>query len=86
MLSLIGTAIFGLIVGIIAKFLVPGKDPGGLLVTMLIGVAGAFLGTWLGKLFLGYGANRSAGWIMSIIGAIILLLLYRAIFGRKGTS
>ena len=86
MFSLIGTAIFGLIVGIIAKFLVPGKDPGGLLVTMLIGVAGAFLGTWLGKLFLGYGENRSAGWIMSIIGAIILLLLYRAIFGRKGTS
>lgn len=83
MFSLIGMAIFGLIVGVAAKVLLPGKDPGGIVITALIGMAGSMIGTWIGRTFFGYRPGQSAGWIMSIIGAIILLLLYRSIFGRR---
>ncbi|MFZ4986300.1 MAG: GlsB/YeaQ/YmgE family stress response membrane protein [Blastocatellia bacterium] len=79
-MSLIGIAIFGLIVGIIAKLLLPGKDPGGIFVTALIGMAGALVGLRLGRLFPGVITNQ---WVLSIIGSIILLILYRVIFGRK---
>jgi uncharacterized membrane protein YeaQ/YmgE (transglycosylase-associated protein family) len=72
----------GLVVGAIAKLLMPGKDPGGFIVTILLGIAGAFVGTWIGRLFA--GENYTAGWIMSVAGAIILLLLYRLIF-KRGT-
>jgi uncharacterized membrane protein YeaQ/YmgE (transglycosylase-associated protein family) len=75
MLHLLGQAIFGLCVGIIAKLLVPGKDPGGLLVTALLGLAGSLVGTGVGRLF--RGQDYKAHWIMSIIGAILLLVLYR---------
>ena len=78
----VGVVVLGLLVGIIAKLLVPGKDPGGIIVTTLLGIAGAFVGTWLGRLF--FGAHYYAGWIMSIVGAMVLLLLYRVIFGRRG--
>ena len=80
-MSIIWTIIVGLIVGAVAKLLMPGKDPGGFIVTILLGIAGAFVGTWIGKMFM--GANYAAGWIMSIVGAMILLLLYRLIFKRK---
>lgn len=79
-MSMIGIAIFGLIVGIIAKLLLPGKDPGGIFVTALIGMAGAMVGLRLGRLFPGVITNQ---WLLSIIGSIILLILYRVIFGRK---
>ena len=69
------------IVGAIAKLLMPGKDPGGCIITMLLGIAGAFVGTWIGRVFA--GENYVAGWIMSILGAMILLLLYRLIFRRS---
>ena len=82
MFHLIGQAIFGLIVGALAKFLMPGKDPGGLIVTALIGLAGSMVGTFLGRTLFGSG-NYSAGWIMSIIGAMILLGLYRVMFAKK---
>jgi uncharacterized membrane protein YeaQ/YmgE (transglycosylase-associated protein family) len=83
MFHLIGQAIFGLIVGVLAKFLMPGKDPGGIIVTALIGLAGSMAGTFLGRALFG-GLNYSAGWIMSIIGAMILLGLYRVMFkGNK---
>ena len=72
----------GLVVGVIAKLLMPGKDPGGCIITMLIGIAGAWLGTWLGRLVTGNDAY-TAQWIMSIAGAMILLLIYRMIFGRR---
>ncbi len=81
MFHLLGQLIFGLIVGIIAKFLMPGKDPGGVIVTALIGLAGSFVGTLIGRALWG-GAGYQAGWITSILGAIILLFLYR-IFRRK---
>ena len=75
--------IIGLIAGAIAKFLMPGKDPGGIIVTMLLGVAGAFLG---GFLFgaLGIGGGGPAGIIGAIIGALILLALYRFFMRRRG--
>jgi uncharacterized membrane protein YeaQ/YmgE (transglycosylase-associated protein family) len=75
--SIISTIVVGLVVGAVAKLLMPGKDPGGFIVTILLGIAGAFIGTWIGRMFM--GENYAAGWIMSIVGAMILLLLYRLI-------
>jgi uncharacterized membrane protein YeaQ/YmgE (transglycosylase-associated protein family) len=79
--SIIWTLIIGLVIGAIAKLLMPGKDPGGCIVTILLGIAGAFVGTWIGRIFA--GENYVAGWIMSVVGAMILLLLYRLLFRRS---
>lgn len=86
MFNAIGTVIVGLIVGIIARFLMPGKEalPSGLtgiLLTIIIGIAGAFLGTFIGASLWG-GENYAAGWVMSIIGAVILLILLRLVLGK----
>jgi uncharacterized membrane protein YeaQ/YmgE (transglycosylase-associated protein family) len=81
MFHLIGQLVFGLVVGIIAKFLMPGKDPGGIIVTALLGVAGSFIGTLVGRTLWG-GAGYESGWITSILGAIILLVVYRIIKGK----
>jgi uncharacterized membrane protein YeaQ/YmgE (transglycosylase-associated protein family) len=81
-MSLIWTLIIGVVIGAIAKLLMPGKDPGGFIVTMLLGIAGAFVGTWLGRALGLYGADQSAGFIASIVGAVVLLALYR-LFTRK---
>jgi uncharacterized membrane protein YeaQ/YmgE (transglycosylase-associated protein family) len=75
--------IIGLVVGAIAKLVMPGRDPGGILVTMLIGVAGALIAGFLGRSLGWYGANESAGFIASVIGAIILLAIYRMVVGRR---
>jgi uncharacterized membrane protein YeaQ/YmgE (transglycosylase-associated protein family) len=85
MLHLIWMAIIGLIVGAIAKFIMPGKDPGGIIVTMLLGIAGALLAGWIGRAVGWYQEGQSAGFIFSIVGAIILLILYRLLF-RRSTS
>lgn len=74
--NLIGQIIVGLIVGIIAKFLMPGRDPGGFIITAIIGIVGALLGTFIGRALWG-GAGYEAGWIASILGAIVLLAGYR---------
>jgi uncharacterized membrane protein YeaQ/YmgE (transglycosylase-associated protein family) len=79
------TFIIGLVVGIIAKFLMPGKDPGGFIITAILGIAGSFLATWLGRALGWYQEGASAGWIASIIGAIILLVLYR-FFSKKSAT
>jgi len=79
MLSMIGHAVFGLIVGVVAKFLLPGHDPGGLLVTALIGMVGGWLGGVLGRAFGWYGEGHPAGFVMSVVGAMALLLAYRFI-------
>lgn len=76
-MGILAWILFGLVVGIIAKLLMPGRDPGGFIVTMLLGVAGALLGGFIGRAMGFYGQNESAGWIVSILGAIILLVLYR---------
>ena len=72
----------GLIIGAIAKLLMPGRDPGGCIITMLLGIAGAFVGTWIGRLVSG-NENYTARWIMSIVGAMLLLFIYRMIAGRR---
>jgi uncharacterized membrane protein YeaQ/YmgE (transglycosylase-associated protein family) len=69
--------IFGLIVGALAKFLMPGKDPGGFVITTLLGIAGAVVGGFLGRVLGLYPAGQPAGWIMALIGSVILLALYR---------
>jgi len=75
--------VFGLVIGLIAKLLMPGRDPGGFIVTMLLGIAGALVGGFLGRAMGFYGPNQSAGWLMSILGAIILLALYRVLVRRR---
>ena len=80
---MIVTIIVGFIVGALAKLIMPGKDPGGIIVTILLGIAGAFVGSYLGQMLHLYQPGQAAGWIMSIIGAIILLGIYRLIVGRR---
>jgi len=80
--TVIGWIFFGLVVGIIAKLLMPGRDPGGFIVTTLIGVAGAVTGGFLGRALGFYGPNQAAGFLMSVAGAIVLLLLYRTLSPR----
>ena len=82
-MSLVWTLIIGLVVGAIAKLLMPGRDPGGFIVTMLLGIAGAFVGTFIGRAVGLYAADQSAGFIASIIGAIVLLAIYRMFTRRK---
>jgi uncharacterized membrane protein YeaQ/YmgE (transglycosylase-associated protein family) len=82
-MGIISAIIIGLIVGAIAKFLMPGKDPGGWIITILIGVAGSFIGTYLGQVVGLYRAGEPAGFIGSIIGAMILLFLYRLFVQRR---
>ncbi|MEW6730704.1 MAG: GlsB/YeaQ/YmgE family stress response membrane protein [Acidobacteriota bacterium] len=82
-MSTLGLILFGLVVGIIAKLLMPGRDPGGFIITILLGIAGSFLGSFIGHALGFYGPNESAGWIMSILGAIALLALYRLLFARR---
>jgi uncharacterized membrane protein YeaQ/YmgE (transglycosylase-associated protein family) len=77
MMAILSWIVFGLVIGIIAKLLMPGKDPGGFIVTILLGVAGALIGGFVGRAMGLYSAGQSAGWIMSVVGAIILLALYR---------
>ena len=82
-MDIIGTIIIGLIAGVIAKLLMPGKDPGGCIITILLGIAGAFVATYLGK-FLGiYEPGEAAGFIGAIIGAVIILWLYRIFLKKK---
>ena len=83
MFGLLGWILFGLVVGALAKLVMPGRDPGGILVTMLIGVAGALVGGFLGRALGWYGPNDGAGFFMSLFGAILLLWLYRATVGKR---
>ena len=82
-MAILSTILVGLIVGAIAKLLMPGKDPGGFIITILLGIAGAFIASYIGQAIGWYKAGEPAGWIMSVIGAMILLLLYRLMFKRK---
>ena len=82
-MGILAWILFGLVVGFIAKLLTPGRDPGGFIVTMLLGIAGALIGGFIGRAMGFYGPNESAGWLMSILGAVILLLLYRMATRRR---
>jgi uncharacterized membrane protein YeaQ/YmgE (transglycosylase-associated protein family) len=76
--------IIGLIVGVIAKLIMPGHDPGGIIVTMLLGIAGSLVAGFLGRAVGWYTEGQSAGFFASIVGAIIILAIYRLIIGRTG--
>jgi uncharacterized membrane protein YeaQ/YmgE (transglycosylase-associated protein family) len=86
MLNLLWTALIGLVVGAIAKFIMPGKEPGGIFVTMLIGIAGSFIGTYLGRAIGHYEPGQSAGFLMSLVGALILLGIYHLIKRARTTT
>lgn len=81
-MTILWTLLIGLVIGAVAKFLLPGKDPGGIIVTMLIGIAGSFVATYIGRVLGWYQEGQSAGFIMSVLGAILLLAIYH-IFRRK---
>jgi uncharacterized membrane protein YeaQ/YmgE (transglycosylase-associated protein family) len=82
-MHVIGWIVFGLIVGALAKLVMPGRDPGGIIVTMLLGVAGALLGGFIGRAMGLYGPGEAAGFLMSFAGAVILLALYRMLIRRR---
>jgi uncharacterized membrane protein YeaQ/YmgE (transglycosylase-associated protein family) len=86
MLSFIWMCIIGLVAGAIAKLLMPGKDPGGLIVTMLIGIAGSIVAGYLGRAIGWYQEGQGAGLIMSVVGAIILLAVYRMMTSRRAAN
>jgi uncharacterized membrane protein YeaQ/YmgE (transglycosylase-associated protein family) len=81
-MGIIWTLIIGLLAGIVAKFLMPGRDPGGFIITMLLGMAGALVATWLGQSIGWYRAGEGAGFIGAVVGAIILLVIYRLVRRR----
>jgi uncharacterized membrane protein YeaQ/YmgE (transglycosylase-associated protein family) len=82
-MGILAWIVFGLVVGIIAKLLAPGRDPGGFVVTVLLGIAGALLGGFIGRAMGFYAPGQPAGWLMSITGAIVLLVLYRLVAPRR---
>jgi uncharacterized membrane protein YeaQ/YmgE (transglycosylase-associated protein family) len=82
-MAILGWILFGLVVGALAKLVMPGRDPGGIIVTMLIGIAGAVIGGFIGRALGFYEAGEAAGFIMSFLGAIVLLWIYRMVVGRR---
>ena len=83
MVQVLGWIFFGLIVGALAKLVMPGRDPGGIIVTMLLGIAGALVGGFVGQALGWYGPSQGAGFLMSLFGAILLLGFYRMVVGRR---
>ncbi|MBN9756876.1 Transglycosylase-associated protein [Pseudonocardia sp. Ae406_Ps2] len=85
-MGIIAWIVLGLIAGAIAKAIMPGKDPGGIIVTLILGVVGALLGGWIGSAVFGVGLGgffNISTWLLAIVGALILLAIYRVIVGRK---
>ena len=85
-MGILGWILFGLIVGALAKLVMPGRDAGGIIVTMLLGIAGAVLGGFVGRALGLYGEGQAAGFVMSFIGAVVLLAIYRAMVGRRSIA
>jgi uncharacterized membrane protein YeaQ/YmgE (transglycosylase-associated protein family) len=85
-MSIIWTLIIGLLAGIVAKLLMPGRDPAGFIITILLGIAGAFLATWLGQAIGWYEAGEGAGFIGAVVGAVLILIIYRMIARRRGAT
>lgn len=81
-MGIIGTIIFGLVVGVIAKLLMPGKDPGGIIITIILGIVGSVVGRWFGQALGFYGPEDAAGFLMSLVGAVALLAIYRMMTKR----
>ena len=85
-MGIIATIVIGLIVGILARFLMPGRDPMGFVLTAILGIIGAALGGWLGRVMGLYRADEPAGFIMAIVGAMVVLFIYRLVAPRLGAS
>ena len=86
MFGIVGWIVFGLVVGVIAKLLMPGRDPGGMIITILLGIAGAVVGGFIGQALGLYGPEDPAGFFMSLLGALALLFLYRMVRGRPSAA
>jgi uncharacterized membrane protein YeaQ/YmgE (transglycosylase-associated protein family) len=82
-MSILGLIIAGLIVGALAKLVMPGNDPGGIVMTIALGIVGAMVGGGVGRALGFYGPDQVAGWIMSILGAVLVLVVYRMVFARS---
>ncbi len=82
-MGILGWILFGLVIGALAKLVMPGKDPGGIIVTILLGIAGALVGGFLGQAIGLYETGEPAGWVGAFLGAILLLFLYRMVAGRR---
>ena len=85
-MHIIGWILFGLIVGIVAKFLMPGRDPGGFVITVILGIVGALVGGFVGRVLGLYRDGDPVGFVMAVIGAIILLAVYRFTLGRTAAG
>jgi uncharacterized membrane protein YeaQ/YmgE (transglycosylase-associated protein family) len=85
-MSILAWIVIGLIVGALAKLVMPGRDPGGMIVTILLGIGGALLGGAIGRALGMYEPGQPAGWIISILGAIVILAGYRAVAGRHSPA
>ena len=83
MTGLLGWIVFGLVVGVVAKFLMPGRDGGGIIVTTILGIVGALIGGFIGQTLGLYGPGDAAGFLMALVGAVILLAIYRVTIGRR---
>ncbi len=83
MFGILGWIVFGLIVGALAKLVMPGNDPGGIIMTIVLGIVGAIVGGWIGRALGFYGPGEPAGFFMAILGSIVLLAIYRMIAGRR---
>jgi uncharacterized membrane protein YeaQ/YmgE (transglycosylase-associated protein family) len=82
-MAILSWIVFGIVIAFIAKLLMPWRDTGGFIVTMLLGIAGALVGGFIGRAMGFYGSDQSAGWLMSILGAVLLLALYRVLVRRR---
>jgi uncharacterized membrane protein YeaQ/YmgE (transglycosylase-associated protein family) len=82
-MTIIVTLLVGFVVGLIAKILMPGRDPGGFIITILLGIGGAFVGAWMGQNLGWYAPGEPASFLVSVGGAILLLLIYRLLFRRR---
>ncbi len=82
-MSIIGAIVIGFFAGLIAKFLMPGRDPGGFIITIILGIVGAFVATYLGQTIGWYQEGEAAGFVGAVVGAVIVLFIYRMIAGRR---
>ena len=82
-MAILWTILIGFLIGLVAKFFMPGRDPGGFIITILLGIAGSFLAGVIGRALHWYNEGQPAGFIFSVIGAIVLLILYRVLFHRR---
>jgi len=86
MFGILGWMLFGLVIGAVAKLVMPGRDPGGIIVTMLLGIVGAVVGGFVGRALGLYQPGEPAGFFMATLGAIVLLFIYRLAFARSKTT